>query len=179
MFYRPSNAIVVQTGIFATLVGSFLCQSYTQLFPNPADTTNALLVHISQKFANCVPFNVDLARILKFEPSSAAIWINTLWFLTLIFSLASALNATLLQQCARRYLYLARPRVAPHKCARTRPYMFDGVETFKFPRVFRIMPMLLHISVFLFSSSSYGSSTTPSVAWFSPFLRRSLPLIWC
>ncbi|KAH9169488.1 hypothetical protein EDB89DRAFT_1831035, partial [Lactarius sanguifluus] len=79
-----------------------------------------------------------------------AIRVNIIWFLSLVLSIVSALNATLFQQWARRYLEVTRHRVAPHKRARTRAYMFDGITTFKMSRAVKAMPMLLHLSIFLF-----------------------------
>jgi len=156
MFYLPSNSIV-KTGLFAGLVGTFLNLSYSNLFPTTSETTNALLAQISQQLANVSSGVPDAAQILldndkNFTPSNATICVNILWFLSLIFSMASAVNATLFQQWARRYLDITKRRVAPHKRARTRSYMFNGIKTFHLSRVVRIMPVLLHISIALFFS---------------------------
>ncbi|KAI0259657.1 hypothetical protein BC834DRAFT_782659, partial [Gloeopeniophorella convolvens] len=79
-----------------------------------------------------------------------AIWVNVLWFLSLVISLTCALLATLLQQWARRYLRLTRPAHAPHKRARIRSYLKEGVDKFYLPSVVEALPGLLHASVFLF-----------------------------
>ncbi|KAI0260833.1 hypothetical protein BC834DRAFT_791933, partial [Gloeopeniophorella convolvens] len=85
-----------------------------------------------------------------FSPSASAIWVNVLWFLSLVISLTCALLATLLKQWARRYLRLTRPAHVPHKRARIRDYLKEGVDKFYLPSVVEALPGLLHASVFLF-----------------------------
>ncbi|KAI0265975.1 hypothetical protein BC834DRAFT_802578, partial [Gloeopeniophorella convolvens] len=75
---------------------------------------------------------------------------NVLWSLSLIISLMCALLATLLQQWARRYLDIIQPRFSPHKRARIREFMAQGVEKLRLPWVVEALPALLHITVFLF-----------------------------
>lgn len=147
----PSKAIV-KTGLFSSVIATFLSVSYSELSPNPGNITNALLVQISQQLVNNSQSaaNVTLAGISQFTPSGSAIRVNLTWFLSLVLSLFAALNATLFQQWSRRYLELTRHRVAPHKRARTRAYMFHGIESFKMSRAVKAMPMLLHLSIFLF-----------------------------
>jgi hypothetical protein len=148
----PSKAIIVKTGLFSSVIASFLSVSYNELSPSPGNITNALLVQISQQLGNnsqsAAP--VTLTGIGQFTPSGSAIRVNLTWFLSLVLSLVAALNATLFQQWSRRYLELTRHRVAPHKRARTRAYMYHGIESFRMSRAVKAMPMLLHLSIFLF-----------------------------
>ena len=55
-----------------------------------------------------------------------------------------------MQQWARRYKELAQHHGAPHKRGRIRAYIFDGIRRFGMARAVATMPILLHISVFLF-----------------------------
>jgi hypothetical protein len=142
----------VKTGLFSSVIATFLSLSYNELSPTPGNITNALLVQISQQLVNnsqsAAP--VTLNGISQFTPSGSAIRVNLTWFLSLVLSLVAALNATLFQQWSRRYLELTRHRVAPHKRARTRAYMHHGIESFRMSRAVKAMPMLLHLSIFLF-----------------------------
>ncbi|KAI0260312.1 hypothetical protein BC834DRAFT_799707, partial [Gloeopeniophorella convolvens] len=79
-----------------------------------------------------------------------AVWVNSLWFLSLAISLACALIATLLQQWARRYLHVTHRRHAIHTRARIRTYFAEGARRLHLPTVVGIIPALLHVSVFLF-----------------------------
>jgi hypothetical protein len=76
--------------------------------------------------------------------------VNALWFLSLVISLTCALLATFLQQWARRYLKVTQSRYSPHKRARIRAFFFEGVENLLLPWAVELLPMLLHISLFLF-----------------------------
>jgi hypothetical protein len=55
-----------------------------------------------------------------------------------------------MQQWARRYKELAEHHGAPHRRGRIRAYIFDGIRRFGMTRAVATMPILLHISVFLF-----------------------------
>ncbi|TFK34933.1 hypothetical protein BDQ12DRAFT_567061, partial [Crucibulum laeve] len=71
------------------------------------------------------------------------------WFLSLSFSLASALAATLVQQWIRSYLQDSRDS-SPIMHAKIRIYLHDGIKDFKMNRIVGVIPTLLHISLFLF-----------------------------
>ena len=75
---------------------------------------------------------------------------NALWFLSLAINLTCALFATFLQQWARRYLKLTQSRYSLHKKARIRAFFVEGVEKCHLPLVVETLPILLHISLFLF-----------------------------
>ena len=77
-------------------------------------------------------------------------WVNALWFLSLVISLTCALLATLLQQWARRYLKITQSRYSPHKQARLRAFFAEGVAKCLLPWAVEILPTLLHTSLFLF-----------------------------
>ncbi|KAH9010777.1 hypothetical protein EDB85DRAFT_1189429 [Lactarius pseudohatsudake] len=149
-----TEGILVFTGLFSATVATFIIESYKQLSLDSGVTTNALLTQISQQLAdtsNGTPFaGVGAQNSLPFKPTASAVRVNVMWFLSLVLSLTCALSATLMQQWARRYQELARRRGAPHKRARMRAYIFDGIKGFRMTRAIEAMPMLLHLSVFLF-----------------------------
>jgi hypothetical protein len=144
---------LLKTGLFSATVAAFIIESYKNLSPNSGNQTVTLLGQISQQLAG-VPLetaqNVTASINASFKPTNSAIRVNVLWFLSLVLSLTSALSATLLQQWARRYLELTQHRGAPHKRARIRAYVFDGVQGTNMYRAVEAMPLLLHISVFFF-----------------------------
>ena len=43
---------ISKTGLFSATVAAFIIESYQSLSPNPVDTTNALLVQITQQLVN-------------------------------------------------------------------------------------------------------------------------------
>jgi Family of unknown function (DUF6535) len=84
-----------------------------------------------------------------FTPPNYAVWVNGLWFLSLMISITCALLATLLQQWAQRYPKATQPHLSLHKRARI-PFSAEGVEKSFLPFVVEALPTLIHISLSLF-----------------------------
>ena len=123
---------------------------------NPQDTSSFYLAHIYQQLSTqsngsqpSIPSSLT-NPIEPFIPSTSDVWANGLWFLSLVISLTCALVALLLQQWARRYLQVAYPRCNPHKQARIRAFYKYGVEERRIPLTIEVIPVLLHIALFLF-----------------------------
>ena len=125
------------------------------LRPNSQDTSAFYLANIYQVLADP---NITLSSIPSpaaapppFSPPRHVIWVNSLWFLSLVMSLTCALLATSLHQWARRYLRMAQPaRCSPEKRARMRAFFANGVEKMHVPWVVEGLPTLIHLSLFLF-----------------------------
>jgi hypothetical protein len=120
---------------------------------NPQDTSNFYLANIYQTLADPNGSNIPSslpASPPPFTPPRYAVWVNALWFLSLVISLTCALLATLLQQWARRYLKITQSRYSPHKRARIRAFFSEGVEKCLLPWTVETLPTLLHTSLFLF-----------------------------
>ena len=124
--------------------------SIQDIRPNSQDTSNFYLANIYQVLADPNQPNISLPSLPPFSPPSYAVWVNALWFLSLVISLTCALLATLLQQWARRYLKVTQSRYAPHKRARIRAFLAEGVDKLLLPWTVETLPTLLHISLFLF-----------------------------
>jgi hypothetical protein len=127
--------------------------SVQDIRPNPQDTSNFYLNNIYQTVAD--PNRSNISSFLPasppaFSPPHYAIWVNALWFLSLVISITCALLATLLQRWARRYLKVTQPRYSLHKRARIRAFFAEGVEKSLLPLVVEALPTLLHVSLFLF-----------------------------
>ena len=129
--------------------------SIQDLKQNPQDTSNFYLANIYQATIN--PNGPNNSSSLPsspppFSPPNSAVWVNALWFLSLVISLTCALLATLLQQWARRYVKITQSHdtQAPHKRARIRAFFSEGVAKSLLPWAVDALPTLLHISLFLF-----------------------------
>ncbi|KAJ6561677.1 hypothetical protein B0H19DRAFT_1142298 [Mycena capillaripes] len=75
---------------------------------------------------------------------------NGLWFISLGFSLACVLIATLIQQWSRDFLHKADMRSAPIIRARIFSYLYYGLKRFQMHAVVEVIPLLLHTSLILF-----------------------------
>lgn len=113
---------------------------------DPQSMTTAILLHISTQLANNTtpPFDADV-----FEVPRYAIIVNALLFSSLCCSLVAALAAVLALQWVNEYD--ARiDTVDAKKRALIRHFRFLGVETWKMGEIIAVLPLLLHVSVFLF-----------------------------
>ncbi|KAI0252557.1 hypothetical protein BJV78DRAFT_344161 [Lactifluus subvellereus] len=148
-----TNGVLVFTGLFSATVAAFVIEGYKQLNVDPGGQTVALLGQISQQLSG-ISDGTGLPPSSPPDSSppnlAAAIRINILWLLSLAISITCALLATLIQQWARRYMTLSYLHDMPHERARVRTYLFTGMEYFRMRRAIETVPMLLHISVFLF-----------------------------
>jgi hypothetical protein len=123
---------------------------------NPQDTSSFYLARIYQQSftqpnGSQPPIPSSLTNPIEpFVPPISGVWVNGLWFSSLVISLTCGLLATLLQQWARRYLTVAYPRYSPYKRARIRAFYKHGVEKLHIPWTIEMLPALLHISLFLF-----------------------------
>ncbi|KAN0140486.1 hypothetical protein V8E53_001695 [Lactarius tabidus] len=148
-----ADGILIFTGLFSAAVATLISVSIQDIRQNPQDTSNFYLANIYQAIADPNNSNISSsppASPPPFSPPNSAVWVNALWFLSLVISLTCALLATLLQQWARRYLKITQSRYSPHKRARIRAYFAEGVEKCLLPWAVDTLPTLLHISLFLF-----------------------------
>ncbi|KAH9972296.1 hypothetical protein BGW80DRAFT_1459918 [Lactifluus volemus] len=154
---KDAQGIIIFTGLFSAALAALLTVSVQDLKPNPQDTSLFYLTNIYQLLADP---NISRASILAtpvqppiFSPQKSAVLVNSVWFLSLVISLTSALLATMLQQWARRYVTITQPaRYSPEKRTSIRAFLADGVDKFHLPWSVEALPALLHLSLFLFFS---------------------------
>ena len=128
--------------------------SIQDLQQNPQDTSNFYLANMYKAtIADLNRSNISSSLPAfppPFSPSTHAVWVNSLWFLSLVISITCALLATLLQQWARRYLKVTRTRSSLHKRARIRSFYVEGVKKSHLSIIVEALPTLIHLSVSLF-----------------------------
>ena len=124
------------------------------LRPNSQDTSAFYLGNIYGVLADPNATRAPIPSPAEPPPFSApryAIWVNSLWFLSLVMSLSCALWATSLHQWARRYIRLSQPaRCGPEKRARMRSFFAEGVDKMHIRWAVEVLPTLQHLSLFLF-----------------------------
>ncbi|KAF8224662.1 hypothetical protein L208DRAFT_472877 [Tricholoma matsutake] len=151
------DSILIFAGLFSASLTGFIIESYKTLIPNNNNMTVVLLDRVAQHLA-AMSSNVSIsapaaATIVTqdpFVPAASAVVCNTLWFLSLGFILTCALSATLVEQWTRNYLLATESQATPHERARVFEYLYKGLETFHMASVVEVIPLLLHISLFLF-----------------------------
>jgi hypothetical protein len=145
---------LLQIGLFSSTVATFIAISYPSLRQDPNVVTQSLLAQISQQLSSANPNGsispTSLSTQSSFSPSTSVVFVNTVWFLSLVLSLTCALMATLLQQWARRYLQIVRRNHQAHIRAHIREYFYQGARKFGLFGLVELLPSLLIISVLLF-----------------------------
>ncbi|KAI0290973.1 hypothetical protein BC826DRAFT_864741, partial [Russula brevipes] len=94
-----TDSMLIFTGLFSAIVAAFLIETYKSLLPDNSSQTVSLLAQlVAQSNGTAVALPQTPGGI---NPS--AIRVNILMFLSLFFSMTSALVSTLIQQWAREY----------------------------------------------------------------------------
>ena len=142
-----------QIGLFSSTVATFIALSYPSLKQDPNVVTQSLLAQISQQLSSANANGLSPPTTptqSPFSPSASVVFINSVWFLSLVLSLTCALIATLLQQWARRYLQMVQQNHPPHIHAHIREYFYQGARRFGIFGLVELLPSLLIVSVLLF-----------------------------
>ncbi|KAJ6541917.1 hypothetical protein B0H19DRAFT_1268853 [Mycena capillaripes] len=152
------NSILIFAGLFSGSLTTFIIESYRTLSPaNPDPNQATLALALQLILAQSNGLNHTLPSPLSspssqppFVPPTSALICNTLWFLSLGFSLICALSATLVDQWARNYILATESRPSLNKRARISAYLHSGIRRFQMNTVVELIPTLLHISLLLF-----------------------------
>ncbi|KAI0262302.1 hypothetical protein BC834DRAFT_829018, partial [Gloeopeniophorella convolvens] len=145
-----TDSMLIFTGLFSAIISAFLVETYRTLQPDTDSQTVTLLSQLVLHFnaSTSVPPTSPIPP--SFDASGTAIRVNILMVVSLFLSVSTALASTLIQQWARDYLRYSQPNAAPHKRGRVRAYLFSGLSSFQMRRFIDGVPVLLHVSVFLF-----------------------------
>ena len=146
-----------QAGLFSTALTAFLVQSYPLLQPDNTDTVVLALAQISTQLHgfSVSPGFVNSTQPAVFSPQDAsftapgyAIWVNGLWFSSLICTLSASSIAVLVKQWLHQYgqsLSGTSPDVA-----RLRQYRYDSLHKWQVPEIIAALPILLQLALALF-----------------------------
>ncbi|KAH8991184.1 hypothetical protein EDB92DRAFT_1798420 [Lactarius akahatsu] len=168
-----ADSILVFTGLFSSTVATFIALSYPNLQQDPNLTTQFLLSQISQQLSNTTAGDPGSAAGPStqgyYVPPTSVVFINSVWFLSLVLSLTCALMATLLQQWARRYLQIVQRKYAPLHHARIHEFFSGGARRFGISEFAEVLPLLLLLSVFLFFAGLvvFAFRSNHTVAYFT------------
>ncbi|KAJ7657716.1 hypothetical protein DFH06DRAFT_453379 [Mycena polygramma] len=145
------EGLLIFAALFSAILTAFIIESYKSLTPDAGDLAVHLLGQISQQLAasaNASSFHATPPS--PFKPAVTSLICNALWFMSLGFSLACALTATLIQQWTRDFLHKADMRSAPTIRARIFSFLYYGLKRFQMHTVVEVIPLLLHASLLLF-----------------------------
>ncbi len=149
-----------QAGLFSAVLTAFNVQSYPLLQPAPTDITLAVLQQISAQLNS---FSINPSFINSTQPTRSldqlqtpfcaplsAIWINSLWFASLVFSLASASIALIVKQ----WLHEVSSGLSgtSRETARLRQHRLNSLIKWKVGTIVLVPSVLLQVALVLFLS---------------------------
>ncbi|RPD54912.1 hypothetical protein L226DRAFT_434943, partial [Lentinus tigrinus ALCF2SS1-7] len=150
------DTLLVYAGVSSAVMTAFVVESYKLLQPDPTDATVAVLMQISTQlnsFTISPPF-VNVTQVHQpasathapFRASSSAIWLNALWFSSLVFSLGSALLALFVKQ----WIYDATVGGNSRESARLRQFRLNGLLRWRVGTIVVVLPIMLQLASILF-----------------------------
>ena len=156
-----SSPLTQQAGLFSAILTAFLVQTYPMLQADGTDTTNQLLalsVSTQLRTAGTIisdTLNQTLSTLVdavstSFSPSTATRWINILFFLALVFSLAAALFSILAKQWIREYIKWNSPLALPRENVLVRQIRIEAWEDWQVSTILSSIPILLELGMILF-----------------------------
>jgi len=153
--YWPSSHFE-KASLFSAIVATFVTQSYQSLVGDPQAKLESLLTELitvqrvasNGSLVNDVPSFETMTT--PFVPSSTDMWINGLWFISLVLSLLTAFIGVLAKQWL--YQYIAVTSGSPQERALVRQARNLGLQEWHVPMLIAILPLILHISLALFFS---------------------------
>lgn len=131
---------VTQAALFTAIVTSFALDSMADLEEDP--TTQILRIAIAQ-------FNITSEDLPSPDPPSSIIYVNALWFLSITLSLGASTWAMLCQEWCALHLQGRQPEDYA-EMATKRQRTFEAVKKWKMGAVMISIPVVLHLSLFLF-----------------------------
>lgn len=147
-----------QAGLFSAVLTAFNVQSYQLLQSASTDTTNALLQRISAQldsfsvsasFVNSTRQSTSLDSAQPpFRPPASAVWLNALWFSSLVCSLAAASIALMVKQ----WLHELASGVSgsSRETDRRRQYRLNGILKWRIGTIVVAIPIVLQLALVLF-----------------------------
>ncbi|KAF9254433.1 hypothetical protein L218DRAFT_843215, partial [Marasmius fiardii PR-910] len=141
------DTLLVFAGLFSGVVTAFTIESYQWLEPDPVDTTNDILLHLSQQLQNSTlpPYSLPIPP----PPDTAFVRINTFWFLSLTLALVDALFGLLCKQWVQEHQRQTNTHT-PGQDLALRWWRYQSFEKWHVPAIISSLPIILELALFLF-----------------------------
>ncbi|PSS06613.1 hypothetical protein PHLCEN_2v3569 [Hermanssonia centrifuga] len=157
VFSEDIDTLLVFAGLFSAVLTAFVVPAFAMLQQDNVQVSADILARISAKLDS---FQITPSFINStashdpspspFTVSTSARWINILWFLSLLFSLSSALFGILAKQWIREYLQWNQTTASPRQNIILRQLRSEAWVKWKVPAGIAAIPALLEVAVVLF-----------------------------
>ncbi|KAJ7811900.1 hypothetical protein B0H14DRAFT_3150565 [Mycena olivaceomarginata] len=145
------DILLVFAGLFSSVLTTFVAQTSQALSPDNTAVSNSILlelVSLQRAQANGTSFESIPHADVSFTVALSDVWVNGLWFTSLMLSLTTALLAVLAKQWLRQYTSFiagsARER------ATIRQFRYASFDKWGVQSIIGLLPAILHLSLFLF-----------------------------
>ncbi|TBU37152.1 hypothetical protein BD309DRAFT_816974, partial [Dichomitus squalens] len=150
---KEMDVLLTFVGLFSAVLTAFVVLSYQLLRPGPADPSAIVI----QTPAQLVGFSCNALHqpyrfttpTPQFAAPTYAIWLNSLWFSSLVLSLASAAMAFVVKQLLSDYSSLSS---TTHETILIRQYRWNRLMRWRVPAIVTAVPSLLQVALALFLS---------------------------
>ena len=178
-FDKTSDRNIIKAGLFSAILTAFNVQSYQLLQPATTDILLRMSLQLETfivttpgasnptSFVNSTrPAYDSTAPLHPFRPPAYAIWLNILWFSSLVFSISSATIGIIVKQWLKEHsmgLYGNSRDIA-----RRRQHRLSNLRKWRVATIVALIPVLLLIALFLFLTGLIVLvwSIHPTVAYF-------------
>lgn len=145
----------MQAGLFSAISTAFTLEAYTWLNPDPTTATVQILSIMAQQqltnsssSSNQEQLSSIVSGLQNFTPQAYTIRVNVFWFLSLSFSLTTAIVGILCKEWLREY---QRDTNLPHMETFALSQMRrEGLEMWHVPAILSTLSLFLQVSLVLF-----------------------------
>ena len=137
-----------QAALFAGFLSAFLIELLGRLEPDPLDIIQDVLIYQTQMIRNS-----SLGPYVPpdFSPPEYIVLVNALFYASLGVMILAAFIAMLIKSWVREFDRGLGGMTLSEQRAKTREFRYFGMERWKLPEMVGILPLLIQISLFLFS----------------------------
>lgn len=144
--------LLILDGLFSAVITAFIIPAYGLLQLNTSQLSNDLLSRLVLHFEGEIIAAAHSPPVKDFQPSIAARWINSLWFVGLLLSLGSALLGILAKQWIREFLSWNNPTASARQNVLVRQIRAEAWESWRVNALIVTIPLLLEMAIVLFVS---------------------------
>lgn len=142
--------ILLLDGLFSAVVTAFIFPAVGLLQSDVTQTSAELLFRITSQLDGHVVGPPPSPTGTKFRPTASARCITSLWFVSLLLSLGSALLGILARQWIREYLNWNSATASSRQNVLVRQIRFEAWEAWKTHALIATIPALLEFAIVLF-----------------------------
>ncbi|RPD63459.1 hypothetical protein L227DRAFT_467865, partial [Lentinus tigrinus ALCF2SS1-6] len=155
---KEIDTLLVFAGLFSAILTAFNVQSYQLLMPAPP--VDPVIVALEKISAQLSSFSVNPPSVNSTQPAFVrpdptpsfpplwAVWLNALWFSSLIFSLSAASVGIMVKQWLNEYN--SGLSGTSRQIARLRQLRLNSLQRWHVKEIVAVLPVLLQIASALF-----------------------------